>query len=53
MPRMAGRTSVLTLSALAADAGVSHVTARSWISVLESSFVAFRLLPYHSSLTGS
>jgi predicted AAA+ superfamily ATPase len=48
----AGRSAqLLNLSALAADAGVSHVTARSWISVLESSFVAFRLLPYHSSLT--
>jgi hypothetical protein len=30
---------LLNLSALAADAGISHVTARSWTSVLEASFV--------------
>jgi predicted AAA+ superfamily ATPase len=48
----AGRSAqLLNLSALAADGGVSHVTVRSWISVLEASFVAFRLPPYHSSLT--
>ena len=48
----AGRSAqLLNLSALAADAGVSHVTARSWISVLEASFVAFRLPPYHANLT--
>lgn len=29
------------LSALGADAGVSHNTARSWLSVLETSFVTF------------
>lgn len=40
----AGRTGQeLNLSALGADAGVSHNTARSWISVLETSFVVFRL----------
>ena len=48
----AGRSAqLLNLSALASDAGVSHVTARSWISVLESTFVAFRLPPYHANLT--
>ncbi|MGQ0607935.1 MAG: ATP-binding protein [Chloroflexota bacterium] len=48
----AGRSAqLLNLSALAADAGISHVTARSWISVLEASFVAFRLSPHHSNLT--
>jgi len=48
----AGRSAqLLNLSALAADCGISHVTARSWISVLEASFVAFRLPPYHSNLT--
>ena len=39
------------LAALAADSGITHVTARSWISVLEASFVAFRLPPYHASVT--
>jgi hypothetical protein len=48
----AGRSAqLLNLSALAADGGVTHVTARSWISVLEASFVAFRLPPYHANLT--
>jgi hypothetical protein len=48
----AGRSAMLlNLSALAADAGITHVTARAWISVLEASFVAFRLLPHHPRLT--
>jgi hypothetical protein len=47
----AGRSAqLLNLSALAADGGITHVTARSWISVLEATFVAFRLLPHHGSL---
>lgn len=48
----AGRSAqLLNLSGLAADAGISHVTARSWTSILETSFLAFRLPPYHSNLT--
>jgi predicted AAA+ superfamily ATPase len=40
----AGRTGqLLNLSSLAADCGISHSTARSWLSVLEASFIAFRL----------
>ncbi len=47
----AGRTaSVLNLSSLGADLGVSHNTARSWLSVLEASFLAFRLPPWHRNL---
>lgn len=37
---------VLNLSALGADAGVSHATARKWLSLLEASYVAFLLPPY-------
>jgi len=33
----------LNLSSLGAGAGVSHNTARSWLSVLEASFLVFRL----------
>lgn len=33
----------LNLSALGADAGVSHPTVRSWVSILETSFVVFQL----------
>jgi len=44
---MAGRTAQeLNLSALGADAGVTHNTARSWISVLETSFLVFKLPPW-------
>lgn len=47
----AGRSAqLLNLSALGADAGVTHATARAWISVLEASFVAYRLAPFHSNL---
>lgn len=43
----AGRTAQeLHLSALGGDAGVSHPTVRSWISVLETSFVVFRTPPW-------
>ena len=44
----AGRTAQeLNLSALGADAGVSHLTARSWLSVLEASFLVFRVPAWH------
>ncbi|MEO1481261.1 MAG: ATP-binding protein [Myxococcota bacterium] len=47
----AGRTGqVLNLSQLGSDAGVSHNTAKSWISVLEATFVVQRLMPYASQL---
>lgn len=47
----AGRTAqVLNLSALGADCGVSHNTCRSWLSVLETAFLAARLPPWHRSL---
>ena len=37
---------VLNLSSLASDAGISHSTAQEWISLLESSYILFRLPPY-------
>jgi len=44
----AGRSAqLLNLSALGGDAGITHATAKSWISVLDASFVAYRLRPYH------
>lgn len=47
----AGRTGQeLNLSQLGADAGVSHNTARSWLSVLEASFLVFRVEPWHANL---
>src|SRR3990167_3690232 len=42
----AGRSAqLLNLSALGADCGVTHGTARAWISVLDASYVAFPLPP--------
>jgi hypothetical protein len=43
----AGRTAQLVnLSALAADCGVTHNTAKAWLSVLEASFIVLQLRPY-------
>lgn len=38
---------LLNLNALAGEAGITHTTARAWLSVLESSDVAYLLAPYH------
>ena len=38
---------LLNLSALAADCGISHVTARQWLGVLEASYIVFLLPPFH------
>jgi len=44
----AGRTGqLLTLGAVAGEAGINHSTAASWLSVLEASDVVSRLPPYH------
>ena len=44
----AGRSGqLLNLSALAGEAGISHSTARAWLSVLESSDLVFLLPPFH------
>lgn len=42
---------LLNLSRLGADAGLTHHTVRNWVSVLETSFVAWRLPPYFASPT--
>ena len=38
---------LLNLAALGADCGISAVTARQWLSVLEASYLVVRLQPYH------
>ena len=44
----AGRSGqLLNVSALASDAGVSHTTAKRWLSVLEASYIVYLLRPYH------
>lgn len=47
----AGRVGqLLNLQNLGAEAGVSHTTARSWLTVLEAGFVVFLLPPFHRNL---
>jgi predicted AAA+ superfamily ATPase len=41
---------LLNLSALGSDAGISHNTAKSWLAVLEASYLALRLPPFHRNL---
>ena len=48
----AGRVSqLLNFSLLAGDCGVSQPTAKAWSSVLEASFIAFRLPSYHGNVS--
>jgi len=47
----AGRTGqLLNLSALGADAGISHNTARQWLSILEASYMVKLLRPFYRNL---
>lgn len=46
----AGRSGqLLNLSSLAADCGITHNTAKAWISVLEASYILFQLRPHHAN----
>lgn len=46
----AGRTGqLLNLSSLATECGITHNTARAWISVLEASYIIFLLRPHHAN----
>lgn len=40
---------LINLSALAADCGITHNTARSWLSVLETSYIVHLLQPHHEN----
>jgi hypothetical protein len=42
---------LLNFSSLAADCGVSQPTARAWWSVVEASFIAFRLPGFHGNVS--
>ncbi len=47
----AGRTAqLLNYSSLAGDCGISQPTAKAWLSILETSFIAFRLPVLHTNL---
>lgn len=40
---------ILNLSSLANDCGITHNTAKAWISVLQASFIVFLLNPYYKN----
>jgi len=40
---------LLNLSSLANETGVSVNTVKSWLSILEASFIIFRLIPHHQN----
>ena len=47
----AGRTAqLLNYSTLAGDCGISQPTAKAWMSVLEATFIVFRLPAFHANL---
>jgi predicted AAA+ superfamily ATPase len=47
----AGRTGqLLNFSSLASDCGVSQPTARAWLSILEASFILFRVMPWSGNI---
>jgi len=46
----AGRNGqLLNLSSLGNDCGISHVTARSWLSILEAGYIVHLLQPHHAN----
>ncbi len=48
----AGRVGqLLNLQSLGNDAGVSHTTAREWLSILEASSIIFQLPPWHANVS--
>ena len=42
---------LLNLSSLANDCGISVPTAKNWLSVLEASYIAYTLKPFHSKFS--
>jgi hypothetical protein len=48
----AGRVGqLLNFNNLASDTGVSHQTARNWLTLLEASFIVYRLQPYAANIS--
>lgn len=41
---------LINLSGMASDCGITHNTAKEWISILEASYIVFRLAPYFNNL---
>ncbi len=48
----AGRTGqILNLSSLATDCGITHNTAKAWLSVMQASYLVFLLRPHHANFS--
>jgi len=48
----AGRSGqILNLSSLGNDCGITHNTAKNWLSILESSYLVFLLKPYYKNFS--
>ncbi len=48
----AGRVGQLVnMQSLGNDAGVSHTTAKEWLSILEASYIIFQLPPWHANVS--
>jgi len=43
--------SLMNWNSLSSDAGITFPTSKSWISILESSYITFKLRPYYNSFT--
>jgi predicted AAA+ superfamily ATPase len=41
---------LLNLNSLANECGISQPTAKSWLSVLETSYIVYQLQPYHTNM---
>ena len=41
---------LINLTSLVSDVGVSHTTAREWLTVLETSYIVFQLPPFHANI---
>ena len=47
----AGRVGqLINLTSLGSDAGVSHTTAKEWLTVLEASYIIFQVPPFHANI---
>lgn len=41
---------MVNLSGIASDCGITHNTAKAWISILEAGYIVFRVAPYFNNL---
>lgn len=47
---VAGRAGqIVNIAGLATDCGISPITAKSWLSILEASFIVYQLQPHHKN----